>query len=70
MKIGLNVGSTDRWLRILAGFVLIFLAFSPVFEGALAMTAYIIGAVAILTAVIRFCPAYTLIGMNTDQPKD
>jgi hypothetical protein len=29
------------------------------------MAVYIIGAVAILTGVIRFCPAYTIIGLNT-----
>jgi len=33
--------------------------------GGLAMAAYIAGAVAILTGIIRFCPAYVLFGLNT-----
>ena len=58
MKI--NEGGLDRGLRVVAGLVLI----------ALTMTGVIgawgwIGVVAIITGVIGFCPAYTLLGMNT-----
>lgn len=66
---GLNVGNRDRLLRIVAGCVLIWLAYSPVITGGVAMAVYIIGAVAILTGAIRFCPAYTLIGLNTRSDK-
>lgn len=66
MKPGLNLGAKDRWLRVVAGLVLIYLAFSPVFQETLAMIAYVIGAVLILTAALKFCPAYSVIGINTD----
>ena len=69
MKLGLNVGNTDRIIRVIAGFALIMLAYSSLVTGAAAMAVYVIGAVAILTGVIRFCPAYTLFGLDTGAGK-
>lgn len=65
MKMSLNVGNGDRAIRVVAGCVLIGFAFSPLLTGSAAMVVYIIGAVAILTGVVRFCPAYTLFGLDT-----
>jgi len=65
MKLALNVGNADRLMRVIAGCVLIGLAYSALFTGRMAMAVYVIGAVAILTGVIRFCPAYTLFGLDT-----
>jgi hypothetical protein len=65
MKIALNIGSADRVIRVVVGCIMIWLAYSPMLTGGLAMAAYIAGAVAILTGIIRFCPAYTLIGIKT-----
>ncbi len=65
MKIGLNVGSADRMIRVIVGCVLIGLGYSSLLTGGAAMAAYVVGAVAVLTGVIRFCPAYTLFGINT-----
>ncbi len=67
MNIGLNVGGADRALRIVSGGVLIGIAYSPFLTGAAAMAVYIVGAVAVFTAVVRFCPAYTLFGFNTSR---
>lgn len=58
MKI--NVGGIDRLLRIIVGLALIVLAAS----GTVGLWGYI-GVVPLLTGLFRFCPAYTLIGMNT-----
>ncbi len=58
MKI--NVGSTDRVLRISAGLALIALAAT----GIVGAWGYL-GLVPLLTGVFRFCPAYPLLGMNT-----
>ena len=57
-----NVGGTDRILRIVVGLVLLSLFF--VLEGN-ARYLGLIGLVMIATGVFRFCPAYTLLGMNT-----
>ncbi|MCV2350737.1 DUF2892 domain-containing protein [Paucibacter sp. Y2R2-4] len=63
MKI--NVGTTDRVLRISAGLALIVLAAT----GTVGAWGYI-GIVPLLTGIFRFCPAYPLLGMNTCAMKD
>lgn len=56
----MNVGSVDRILRIVAGLVLIGLTLA----GQIGVWGWI-GVVPLLTGIFRFCPAYTLFGMNT-----
>jgi hypothetical protein len=60
MKFETNVGSTDRMARIGIGALLIVLALLGVI-GAWGW----IGIVPLATGFIRFCPAYTVLGMNT-----
>ncbi len=55
-----NVGGIDKVARILIGVVLIALAAM----GQIGVWGYI-GIVPILTALMNFCPAYTLLGINT-----
>ncbi|HYN39177.1 MAG TPA: DUF2892 domain-containing protein [Rhodospirillales bacterium] len=57
---GKNVGTIDRVLRIVAGLVLIAL----VFVGPQTPWGWI-GIVPLATALIGWCPAYRLIGVNT-----
>lgn len=54
-----NVGNIDRTLRIVVGLALIAWALmgGPVWAW--------IGALPLATGLFRFCPAYTLLGMNT-----
>ena len=58
MKI--NVGIWDRILRIIVGLTLIGLAAS----GTVGMWGWI-GVIPLLTGIIRFCPAYALLGMSS-----
>jgi len=55
-----NVGGIDRLLRIILGLVLIAL----VFVGPQTPLGWI-GVVPLLTGLLRTCPLYTLLGMNT-----
>jgi ABC-type polysaccharide/polyol phosphate export permease len=55
-----NVGTIDRILRIVVGLILIAL----VFVGPKTPWGWI-GLVPLLTGLVRFCPAYTLLGLNT-----
>jgi len=57
---GKNIGSVDRALRLVVGIVLIAL----VFVGPQTPWGWI-GIVPLVTALIGFCPAYRLIGLNT-----
>lgn len=61
-----NVGGMDRMLRIVAGLVLLSLFF--VLEGN-ARYLGLLGLVFLATGLFRFCPAYTLLGVNT-CPRD
>ncbi|MDH2916514.1 MAG: DUF2892 domain-containing protein [Gallionella sp.] len=58
MKI--NVGSTDRILRIVVGLVLVGLAAT----GTVGVWGWI-GIVPLITGVFKFCPAYAMFGMST-----
>ncbi|MBL8443406.1 MAG: DUF2892 domain-containing protein [Zoogloeaceae bacterium] len=55
-----NVGGMDKIVRIVAGLVLIALAIM----GIGAPWTYI-GVVPLVTGLMGWCPAYTLLGMNT-----
>lgn len=55
-----NVGGMDRVMRITAGLVLIGLTLS----GIVGVWGWI-GVMPLITGVFKFCPAYTLFGMNT-----
>ena len=55
-----NVGGVDRVLRIVVGLILIALAAT----GTVGAWGWI-GIMPLLTGAFRFCPAYTLFGMNT-----
>ncbi len=58
MKI--NVGGIDRALRIVAGLALI----GATLAGLIGVWGWI-GVVPLVTGVFKFCPAYTLLGLNT-----
>ncbi|OJX29153.1 MAG: hypothetical protein BGO74_14030 [Burkholderiales bacterium 68-12] len=58
MKI--NVGSIDRVLRVVVGLVLVGLAAT----GTVGVWGWI-GVVPLATGLFGFCPAYTLLGINT-----
>ena len=61
----LNVGGIDRILRIVVGLVLIALAVT----GTVGWWGWL-GVVPLATGLFRFCPVYTLLGMNTCPIKD
>ena len=60
MKMEVNVGATDRIVRIAVGALLIVLALAGVI-GAWGW----IGLAPLATGLMRTCPAYTLLGVNT-----
>jgi Protein of unknown function (DUF2892) len=55
-----NSGTVDRAIRGIVGLLLIALAAT----GTVGMWGYV-GVVLLLTAVVGFCPAYAIFGMNT-----
>lgn len=55
-----NEGTIDRAVRVIAGLVLIGLAYT----GSIGAWGYI-GVVPLLTGIIGICPAYSIFGLNT-----
>lgn len=60
-----NMGSLDRVLRIVVALVLAYLAVTGVVTGGIAVGAWIVAAIFLVTSLIGFCPAYRLIGVDT-----
>ncbi len=60
-----NVGGTERVIRLLLGVVLIALGLTHVVVGTLAIVAYVVGGIALVTGAFQFCPAWGIFGINT-----
>lgn len=66
-----NVGSLDRTLRFILGAILLAAPFLPPLAGVFAgigawkFAVAAVGVVLLGTALFRFCPAYTLLGIRT-----
>jgi hypothetical protein len=64
-----NVGGVERPIRIVVGIALLgmgaFAGLPPVGTGIM----FVLGTIALVTGAIGFCPAWTLLGINTCQTK-
>jgi hypothetical protein len=63
-----NVGGADRTIRLILTVVLAAIALLISLEPWLRATLYILAAIALVTALVRFCPINRLIGLNTCGP--
>ncbi len=57
-----NIGKTDRLIRVIAGLILVVLFF--VLEGG-ARYIGLLGVVLLATSALNFCPIYAILGMST-----
>ena len=62
-----NVGCSDRIIRLVIAVVAALLAAFVVKSGALAIVLWIVAAIMLLTAVVRVCPLYLPFGINTNK---
>ncbi|MDC1286476.1 DUF2892 domain-containing protein [Gammaproteobacteria bacterium] len=65
-----NMGTVDRSIRAVVGIVLIALWPLGLLQGTLAIVALVVGIVILGTALLRWCPPYDLLGINTGAHKD
>lgn len=63
-----NVGGMDRTARIVVGVVLLLVGFFAPLNVVWQTVVFVIAAIALVTAVIGFCPANAVIGINTCKP--
>jgi hypothetical protein len=60
-----NVGSIDRAIRIILGLGLVVLPFILSWSASAMAVSVVVGLVLVVTALVRFCPLYRLIGVRT-----
>ncbi len=65
-----NLGTIDRAIRALAGMALIAFGSMGTLAAPWNYVAMGAGAVFLLTAIIRFCPLYRILGLNTCGRKE
>lgn len=61
----LNVGGYDRIGRIVIGVVLLIVGLAAPVGATWQAVALVVAAIALVTAVVRFCPVNYLFGINT-----
>jgi hypothetical protein len=64
-----NMGSSDRIIRIVIAIIVAVLYWQGMIEGTLAYVLLALSAIFVLTSIVSFCPLYTLFGMNTCKVK-
>lgn len=62
MQFNSNIGSADRLLRLALGTALIVLALT----GTIGLWGWL-GAILVVTAFVKFCPIYAMLGLCTDK---
>lgn len=60
-----NMGSTDKFIRVLIAVVIAVLYYLGKIEGTLAIVLMAFAIIFLLTSLVSFCPLYTIFGINT-----
>jgi len=65
-----NMGSTDKYIRLILAAVIAVLYFSNVLTGTLAIVALLFALILVATSFLNFCPLYLPFGISTARKKD
>ena len=65
MKLQTNESTPDRIIRVVLGVALLALAFAGIVSGAVAILAWVVGAILLVTGVVGFCPLYAILRVST-----
>ena len=60
-----NVGGTDRIIRLVIAAVAVVLALTAFAGSTLGIVMWVVAAIMAVTAVVRFCPLYAPFGLST-----
>lgn len=64
-----NMGTTDKFVRVLIGILIAVLYYLDIISGMTAIIILAFGIILLITSLINFCPLYTLFGINTCKRK-
>ena len=62
-----NEAKWDRIARVVLGILLLYVGFGGVASGALGIVLGVLGAIALLTGLVGFCPLYALFKFSTQK---
>jgi len=62
-----NESGLDRVLRVVVGIALILLYLLGVVGGTLGIVLIVVGAIALITGLVGFCPLYSLLKIQTSK---
>ena len=65
-----NVGKTDRIIRIVLGIILLVAGIVAPVGMTWRVVLLVIAAVALVTAIIRFCPANAIVGIDSCESEE
>jgi len=60
-----NMGNTDRVVRIIVAITVAALYFTNVITGTLAIVLMVLAGIFLLTSLVKFCPIYAIFGLRT-----
>lgn len=66
----LNVGGYDRIARLVLGVVLLLVGMAAPLSALWQTVVFVVAAIALVTAVVRFCPINFLLDINTCKLED
>lgn len=61
----INIGTPERAIRLILGIVLLAIAFFASLGAVWSWLLGLVGVVLIVTGVLRFCPAWKILGIDT-----
>ncbi len=62
-----NIGSVEKMIRIVIAIVVLAAKFLIPLSGTVGIVAIVVGAIALLTGLINFCPLWSVFGINTNK---
>ena len=65
-----NMGSADRFLRVLVAIAITAMYFSNVLTGTVGIVLLVLAGVFVLTSLLGFCPLYAPFGWSTCSVKE
>jgi len=65
-----NIGGLERTIRISLGVILLLIGYLARLPTWGTVVVYLLGAVALITGAVRFCPLWLVLGINTCTPKE
>lgn len=64
-----NLGSADITTRVAIAVIIALLYFTSSISGVVGIILLVVGAILLLTAVVGFCPLYSIFGINSCRRK-